>query len=402
MCSYTPIGIEVISYVVTGKKPQKGGAPLRKLLSEPHPPSQATFRRLEDTVATFLTSNRDYIGFPKSISVSSVSLLQRTVDRFNLTLAVGFRDTELKKPSGFVLYRGTTPSPPSHFRLAHYVATVSRHASRPKEYCVPSSLGSFCSNYLNLVEEEILSERVADWGVYACKAILSFLPSPTKSNQLRGYSDDFMTMLLLRCVDIRSVKDAALTESLENLPKSLNPSLFRFEKNWAFALFGPRPAAYWWHQIRRSPLISQPLAPELQGAKDSISKIFADSNELTDMLVAGYAKNQKLGFHQDKELKKWLGSFEDVILFFAGTPRLLAFRPVGRRHGKSRDLVKFLCSSSNVIRIHPLANELFLHSKMPSDSPLYSYTFTIRKAIPLEECQLCYPHIYKNIIKNLN
>ena len=400
MLAVTPIGFETVVCLLKDLKLQKAGPNIRSGLTHSLLNFGEMRKRVVDTISTFLTSNKDVLAFPKDISLDSVFLLSRTATSFNLTLAVGYRDTSFLKPTGYVLCRNRMEVPLCHPRIAHYIVNVSRHPSRPGMFPPPRSFTDVVSAYLLQVSQAVGSSQTGfQRDVIEC--IFSFLEAIRHPNSFASYSDDFWCRLLLQCFDIRVVRCKKMKEVLSRLPSSQNTSRFRDHTSWKSATYSNSRLAYWWSHIKDDPLISQPLTDDLCTLRQCLTDMMPTTSKLNLCLNAFYpGPTSMLAPHQDKELRKWLGELEDVACAFAGAPRQLALGPNCQWRDKQRKRFppfKVHCSSSNVVRIRPIANLLFVHAKLQSTNPAPSHTFTWRRGIPINSIKSYYPRIYRNL-----
>ena len=172
--------------------------------------------------------------------------------------------------------------------------------------------------------------------------------------------------------------DKVLRLALQDPNAIIAKSHFRKQRTWKFCFMADEKAAYWWKAIAKKPIVSKPLIPEMRLLRECITDIYGDSEHLQHLFIALYMSRwSKLAPHQDDEFSFFLKAFEDVIATFGGAPRVLAVGPACQ-YMKMRRFPPFKinCSSSNIVRMLPIANELFVHTKLPSSSDSPSITYT--------------------------
>ena len=402
MLAYTPIGLETVVCQLPDKKLQKAGPGIRAGLTSSPLQFGIMRKKVTDSVKTFSTSGKDVLVFPKNLTLDAVFLLNQIAPTFNLILAIGYRDDTLEKPTGYVLCRSGVQSPKCHPRSVYYIVNVSRHASRPKMYDPPLSFHNIVSDYLQQTFHAIGCVQSAfKQGIDEC--IFKFLPAIHSTKDLIHFSDDYWYSLLLRCFDIRVVRDKKMKEVLENLPATIDTSKFHNHNTWKSATFSEEKLAYWWPSIRKKPHLSDPLSAELRALRSHLTRMMPTTAKLNLCLNAFYpGPNSRLAPHQDDELFDYLMCHEDVACTFTGASRKLAIGPVCQWKSKKMKRFppfEFNCSQNNVIRMTPIANMLFAHSKLKSKSSEPSHTFTWRQGIPLPHVKTQYPTIYKNLKK---
>ena len=146
---------------------------------------------------------------------------------------------------------------------------------------------------------------------------------------------------------------------------------------------------------------SHSLTEDLCLLRKCLTEMMPSTSNLKLCLNAFYpGPSSMLAPHQDDELIKYLKDLEDVACAFAGAPRQLAMGPHCQwKHKKMKRFPPFTvhCSASNVVRIRPIANLLFVHAKLRSNSSTPSHTFTWRQGIPIKCIKHYYPRIYRNL-----
>ena len=229
--------------------------------------------------------------------------------------------------------------------------------------------------------------------------ILSFLPHPSNLDQ---YTTDWWFHLFLRCVRI-SYTDRVLIKSFTAASASLNPTHFRIDKTWMYALYSNEDVLYWWNKIKDDPVRSRHMTPELTRLLHKLTSKHPHIGHLSHLFIGRYDRpSHKLYSHRDKELTKYLLNYEHIICGFSGIPRILAFGPfhMFTKNPKSPGhlLFQVMCSSRITIEILPIGNKLFVHSKRPTKMTGTSTTFTFRRGIPVHIAKFLYPSVYKKAV----
>ena len=167
------------------------------------------------------------------------------------------------------------------------------------------------------------------------------------------------------------------------------------DSTWSYSFFGKPDRVYWWRAGRRVvTLLSSPPPLSLSLLKSALEEPFPILEHLTEILPAVYRQSQHLNWHQDRTGERFFGHPEIVQLFFFGHPRALKFKPSCFSVAHNLKMViNVQCSEDTTIRLTPMGNTFFKHSKARSNSMTPSVTLAFRRGVPIKDAKVLYPHI---------
>ena len=167
------------------------------------------------------------------------------------------------------------------------------------------------------------------------------------------------------------------------------------DSTWSYSFFGKPRHVYWWNAGRRVvTLVTTPPPQSLSLLKTALKETFPILEHLTEILPAVYGQSQHLNWHRDRTGERFFGHPETVQLFFSGHPRALKFKPTCSSVAQQpRMVISVQCSEDITIRLTPMGNTFFKHSKARSNSLASSVTLAFRKGVPIKNAQALYPYI---------
>ena len=207
-------------------------------------------------------------------------------------------------------------------------------------------------------------------------------------------SPDVWWWIFFRTIIFEKVPDI-FRPSLSSVATELLDTPLIHDATWSYSFFGKPKHVYWWHAGRRVvTLMTTPPPQSLSLLQTALKEPFPILEYLTEILPAVYGQSQHLNWHRDRTGEKFFGHPETVQLFFSGQPRALKFKPTSSSVAqKLRMVISVQCSEGITIRLTPMGNTFFKHSKARSNSRTSSVTLAFRKGVPIKNAQALYPYI---------
>lgn len=328
----------------------------------------------------------DFILFPADVSLYSLVMLISFAKELDATFYVTFSQfLDGERVRGFALGRNFMPG----FEFTPYQTYHLQYLKQMRLTLPPSLMPKprvwSLIDFPHVTDFPRLDRVMRTLDSYGLHLISQRLPSEiiglvNEFLACPGHQSEFTTLLwnFLCDVAIVTIKAPDISHKFhDDLVKDTESTHTTNYKTRRHKLFSETPGhVYFWDNLQQHPpFVSQRFPASLLRLYTLLDFCFPQIRFSPSVLTSEYRKIcEYLSLHRDIALKKYLGRPEFVILFFLGGMRTLKVVPRARNSPFSRLIA---CESSKYVVLTPLANEIFLHGKMPGSDPNSAHALTL-------------------------